>query len=85
MLATLYKDERTQNLPCFDILERMYFDRIIKKSTIDEIKPLLQLHQLALYADGSTILERAVVEHNLLSLSKLYRYVFELLSSNTAI
>ena len=27
MLATLYKDERCQQLSCFNILEKMYLDR----------------------------------------------------------
>jgi len=36
-----------------------------------ELKP----HQTAILADGSTVLDRAVVEHNLLSASKLYNNI----------
>ena len=75
MLATLYKDERCQQLPCYVILEKMYLDRMIKRKEMEEFENLLQVHQKALTADGSTILDRAITEHNLLSLSKLYRYV----------
>ena len=32
MLATLYKDERCQQLPAFNVLEKMYLDRLIKHS-----------------------------------------------------
>ncbi|KAI1285800.1 COP9 signalosome complex subunit 4 [Halotydeus destructor] len=82
MLATLFKDERCQQLPCFNILEKMYLDRIIKRSELDEFTSLLLPHQKATVADGSTILDRAVVEHNLLSASKLYNNItFEQLGS----
>ena len=36
----------------------------------------LRLHQKAVTADGSTVLERAVVEHNLLAASRLYANIF---------
>ena len=75
MLATLYKDERCQQLPCYVILEKMYLDRMIKRKELQEFETLLQPHQKAVTADGSTILDRAITEHNLLSLSKLYRNI----------
>jgi hypothetical protein len=34
MLATLYKDERCQQLPAYNILEKMYLDRLIKHSEL---------------------------------------------------
>merc|ERR1712142_1021903 len=75
MLATLYKDERCQQLPAFQILEKMYFDRLIKRSELQEFESLLQPHQKATTADGSAILDHAVVEHNLLAASKLYNNI----------
>lgn len=75
MLATLFKDERCQQLPAYNILEKMYLDRIIKRSELDEFSAHLQEHQKALTSDGSTILDRAVIEHNLLSASKLYNNI----------
>ena len=99
MLATLYKDERCQQLSCFNILEKMYLDRLIKRTELTEFETLLQVwweleffspshcfpkftsnpseqaHQKALTADGSTILEHAVIEHNLLAASKLYNNI----------
>jgi len=75
MLATLFKDERCQQLPAFNILEKMYLDRIIKKTELQDFSALLQEHQKALTSDGSTILDRAVIEHNLLSASKLYNNI----------
>lgn len=74
MLATLFKDERCQQLPAVSILEKMYLDRIIRKSELLEFEALLQPHQQA-KIDGSSILDRAVIEHNLLSASKLYNNI----------
>lgn len=75
MLATLFKDERCQQLPAYSILEKMYLDRIIRRSELEEFEALLQPHQKATTLDGSTILDRAVFEHNLLSASKLYNNI----------
>ncbi|CAD6216294.1 GSCOCG00004445001-RA-CDS [Cotesia congregata] len=77
MLATLFKDERCQQLPAYAILEKMYLDRIIRRTELQDFEALLQPHQKALTRDGlgSTILDRAVIEHNLLSASKLYNNI----------
>lgn len=75
MLATLFKDERCQHLPAVSILEKMYLDRIIRRSELQEFEALLQPHQKASTIDGYTILDRAVIEHNLLSASKLYNNI----------
>lgn len=75
MLATLFKDERCQTLPAYSILEKMYLDRIIRRSELEDFEALLQPHQKAKTTDGSTILDRAVIEHNLLSASKLYNNI----------
>ncbi|XP_066137647.1 COP9 signalosome complex subunit 4 [Euwallacea fornicatus] len=75
MLATLFKDERCQQLPAVGILEKMYLERIIRRSELQDFEALLQPHQKARTIDGSTILDRAVIEHNLLSASKLYNNI----------
>lgn len=75
MLATLFKDERCQHLPAYNILEKMYLDRIIKRTELQEFEALLMDHQKAKTPDGSSILDRAVFEHNLLSASKLYNNI----------
>lgn len=75
MLATLFKDERCQALPAYSILEKMYLDRIIRHDQLREFENGLEEHQKAMTADGSTILERAVIEHNLLAASKLYNNI----------
>ena len=72
MLSTFFKDERCQTLPAFVILEKMYLDRIIRRSELQEFESLLEPHQKVVLDDSYSILDRAVFEHNLLSASKLY-------------
>ncbi|OZJ04744.1 hypothetical protein BZG36_01791 [Bifiguratus adelaidae] len=76
MLSTLYKDERTQSLSSFPVLEKMYLDRVLRPSEVSEFASHLQEHHLAKLADGvTTVLDRAVEEHNLLSCSKIYNNI----------
>ncbi|KAG0288928.1 COP9 signalosome complex subunit 4, partial [Dissophora globulifera] len=75
MLATLYKDDRSQRLPHFSILEKMYLDRVLRSSEVSEFAGTLKQHQLALLPDNTTVLDRAVIEHNLLSASKIYNNI----------
>ncbi|KAJ9137862.1 PCI domain-containing protein [Pleurostoma richardsiae] len=71
-LGRLYKDERTAGLEEFGILEKMFLDRLLAPAEVDRFAQGLAPHQLATTADGSTVLARAVVEHNLLGASRLY-------------
>ncbi|KAG7139354.1 COP9 signalosome complex subunit 4 like protein [Verticillium longisporum] len=71
-LGRLYKDERAAALDEFGILEKIHFDRLLSREEVDKFAQGLQPHQLATTADGSTVLARAVVEHNLLGASRLY-------------
>lgn len=75
MLATLYKDDRSQRLPHFSILEKMYLDRVLRSNEVSEFASTLKQHQLALLPDNTTVLDRAVIEHNLLSASKIYNNI----------
>lgn len=72
MLATLYKDERTAALPVFPFLEKVYLERILRREEVEAFAQTLKPHQRALLPDSSTVLDRAVLQHNLLSASKLY-------------
>jgi len=75
MLSTLYKDERSSKADVFPILEKMYLERILRKPEVEKFSKELKPHQVAITADGSTVLDRAVIEHNLLSASKLYNNI----------
>ncbi|KAK3311114.1 uncharacterized protein B0T15DRAFT_387628 [Chaetomium strumarium] len=71
-LGQLYKDERSAGLEEYGILEKMFFDRLLSTAEVDKFAQGLAPHQLAKTSDGSTVLVKAVVEHNLLSASRLY-------------
>ncbi|CAH2046727.1 unnamed protein product [Thlaspi arvense] len=72
VLATLYKDERCSKLKIYPILQKVYLERILRKPEIDAFAEELRPHQKASLPDKSTVLDRAMIEHNLLSASKLY-------------
>ncbi|XP_052146528.1 COP9 signalosome complex subunit 4 isoform X1 [Oryza glaberrima] len=72
VLATLYKDERCSKLKIYPILQKVFLERILRKPEIEAFAEELRPHQKALLPDKSTVLDRAMIEHNLLSASKLY-------------
>ncbi|KAI1328319.1 COP9 signalosome complex subunit 4 [Xylariaceae sp. FL0255] len=71
-LGRLYKDDRVPELDEFTMLENMFLDRLIAPAEVDKFAQGLSPHQLATTADGSTVLAKAVIEHNLLAASRLY-------------
>ncbi|CAI6286129.1 unnamed protein product [Periconia digitata] len=75
MLAKLYKDDRANSVEDFPILEKMFLDRLLSPAEIKAFASKLQPHHLAKTADGSTVLDRAVLEHNLVGASKLYNNI----------
>ncbi|EEB90312.1 hypothetical protein MPER_11494 [Moniliophthora perniciosa FA553] len=103
ILASLYRDERTSELPTYNILSKMFFDHILRSAEIQEFEKTLKPHQLAKIALSSndhvaavdddeppftelaggprarkgptTVLDRAVMEHNLLACSQVYNNI----------
>lgn len=71
-LGKLYKDERSPLMPEYGILEKMFFDRIIGADEVAKFASGLDEHQLAQSADGTTVLSKAMIEHNMVGTSKLY-------------
>lgn len=83
MLATLYKDERVRDASAigptspisssmYAVLEKMHLGRLIKSGEVVEFAKSLKEHHLAKLSDGSTVLDRAIMEHNLLAATTLY-------------
>ncbi|KAK1757840.1 putative cop9 signalosome complex subunit 4 protein [Echria macrotheca] len=75
VLGRLYKDERSAGLEEYGILEKMFLDRLLAPAEVDKFAQGLAPHQLATTSDGSTVLAKAVVEHNLLGVSRLYNNI----------
>ncbi|CAI6000522.1 unnamed protein product [Closterium sp. NIES-65] len=51
---------------------QVYLERILRSPEVEAFAKELKPHQKAVLPGGSTVLDRAVIEHNLLSASKLY-------------
>ena len=75
MLSTLFKDERCPGLPMFSLLEKVFKERILGREEVEAFSKTLSPHQLAMLPDGSTVLDRSVMQHNLSALSKLYKNI----------
>lgn len=71
-LGKLYKDERANDTPEYSILEKIFLDRLLSPAEVQAFAANLKEHQLAKTSDGSTVLDKAVLEHNLLAISRLY-------------
>lgn len=74
-LARLYKDDRATSVEVYSILEKMHLDRLLTPEEVAAFSQKLQPHQLAKTADGSTVLDKAVIEHNLVAASRLYENI----------
>jgi COP9 signalosome complex subunit 4 len=53
----------------------MFLDRLLNPEEVAAFSQKLAPHQLAQTADGTTVLDKAVVEHNLVAASKLYENI----------
>ncbi|POS83104.1 hypothetical protein EPUL_005735 [Erysiphe pulchra] len=74
-LGRLYKDERVSSLEEFGILEKMFLDRVLSSDEVAKFAEGLAPHQLAKTSDGSNVLAKAVIEHNLRGASRLYNNI----------
>lgn len=99
ILSSLFRDERTAELPTYNILSKMFLDHILRPIEVKEFEKTLKPHQLAKIAlsandrlsstleDGdlvegastrtgpTTVLDRAVMEHNVLASSRIYNNI----------
>jgi len=75
LLAMYYKDDKAPQLESYTVLEKMFLERILKKEEITAFSNTLLEHQKAQTAGGKTILEQAVIEHNLSAASKVYNNI----------
>lgn len=83
VLGHIYKDPRLQQLNSIrefsthaQILEKNYGHQLLRKDELTQFESSLAEHQKATMGDGLTILERGVVEHNMMAVSKLYKSIY---------
>ncbi|KAI9825967.1 MAG: COP9 signalosome complex subunit 4 [Phylliscum demangeonii] len=72
VLAHAYRDERVRALPEFALVQKMVLDRLVAGDEIAAFAASLSAHHLATNADGLTVLQKAMIEHNVVAISKLF-------------
>mmetsp|Transcript_15744 Transcript_15744/g.17480 ORF Transcript_15744/g.17480 Transcript_15744/m.17480 type:complete len:414 (+) Transcript_15744:52-1293(+) len=81
VLALLAKDDRLSKLstlPSYEnhalLVNKLYRSQVIRPKDLEPLN--LAEHQRAIRGDGLTILQHAIVEHNMISVSRLYRSIY---------
>ncbi len=70
LLAILHRDPRSVKLDHYDVLDKMYLGKIIKRPDVKAFEDSLQIHQKL--CDGIDLLDKALKEHNIEVISKIY-------------
>jgi COP9 signalosome complex subunit 4 len=83
VLGSIVNDKRLStldSLPEFSthrtILKKMYTHQIVRPQELVHFGASLADHQKAIMGDGLTIMERAVVEHNMIAVADLYESIY---------
>ena len=83
ILGLVYKDTRLSQLDGLQgfethstILRKMFLNQVIQPEELVKFESSLAEHQKATMGDGLTIMERAVIEHNMVAVGKLYKSIY---------
>jgi COP9 signalosome complex subunit 4 len=83
ILAHIYKDNRLDQLDSISgmeshskILKKMYMHQILQPQELVQFEASLMDHQKAIMGDGLTIMERGVIEHNMVAVGNLYQAIY---------
>lgn len=79
VLGLIYNDERFRNLdqhPTYSshacVLTKMHLQQLIGPEEEHNFESTLKEHQKAITADGFTVYKKAIIEHNIVAISKIY-------------
>ena len=59
----------------YDILEKMFLGRVIKKPDVKAFEESLQVHQKVIGQDKYSVLDKALIEHNIEVISRIYKNI----------
>ncbi|GKY97591.1 hypothetical protein MPSEU_000717500 [Mayamaea pseudoterrestris] len=83
ILAHIYKDARLDQLDSIQgmeshsqIMKKMYMHQILQPQELVKFESSLADHQKAVMGDGLTIMERGVIEHNMVAVANLYQSIY---------
>ena len=72
LLAILYNDERAKSNQFYDLLSKMYIGEVIRQQDVVEFKNALAGWQNVVMGDGYSVLDKALIEHNIVTISRIY-------------
>jgi len=75
VLALLMSDDRAPNLRNYNLLEKMFKERIVRNNEVEAFQKMLQTHQNAETSTGRTVLQNSIIEHNMFAASKMYNNI----------
>jgi len=75
VLGMLMSDHRSTLLRNYNMLEKMFKERIVRQTEVEAFQKLLQQHQNAETSTGRTVLANSVIEHNIFAASKIYNNI----------
>lgn len=77
IMATLSRSEHLPSVapPVLSLFERMAGNKVISKADVAAFEARLMPHQKATGADGATVMQRAMTEHNMLAASRTYKSI----------
>lgn len=80
LMGSIYRDERVADIEHFKyvVFEAVFRDRLLRwdaDGPLRRFEASLEDHQKADYGDGTTVLSRAINEHNMLAASRVYKNI----------
>uniref|UniRef100_A0A1B0FCI2 PSMD12/CSN4-like N-terminal domain-containing protein n=1 Tax=Glossina morsitans morsitans TaxID=37546 RepID=A0A1B0FCI2_GLOMM len=71
LLAQLHQDNRIKNLLAHDIIEKMHLQIVVNRPELQIFETLLQEHHKTITTDGTSVYDRAIIEHNVMACDKI--------------
>jgi len=75
VLAMLISDQRSETLRNYNLLEKMFKERIVRSNEVEIFQKMLQTHQNAEGKGSRTVLQNSIIEHNMYAASKIYNNI----------
>ena len=72
MLSILYNEDRIKSNQFYELLSKMFTGEVIRPEHVQEFKAALEDYQNIVMGDGYSTLDKALIEHNIVVISKIY-------------
>ena len=71
-MALLMKEERVKSQEFYGLMEKFFHGEIIRPDDVKDFQKSLKEHQNVENLDGYTVLKKAMIEHNIQTVSRIY-------------